>query len=59
MASEEFAIALLREKRVVTYPGSEFGELGEGFLRMTLAAPTARFCEAVNRIQEFVRMRLH
>ena len=55
MTSEAFAIGLLREKHVVIYPGSEFGAVGEGFVRLCLAAPDGQVREAVNRIQEFVR----
>jgi aminotransferase len=55
LTSEQFAVGLLEEGRVLTYPGSEFGPVGEGFLRMTLLAPDARFREAVDRIVKFSR----
>lgn len=55
LASEEFCVRLLREGRVLTYPGSEFGPIGEGFMRMTLLAPDPRFRLAVDRITEFAR----
>jgi aminotransferase len=55
MTSEEFCLGLLNEKQVVTYPGSDFGAVGEGFVRIALLAPDPRFQEAIARIQEFVR----
>jgi aminotransferase len=54
MTSEAFALGLLHEKQVVTYPGSEFGAIGEGFLRLSLLAPDERFREAVSRMMDFV-----
>lgn len=55
LTSVEFCEGLLESQQVVTYPGSEFGEVGEGFVRMSLLAPDDRFQEAVRRIQTFVR----
>lgn len=55
MTSKEFCEGLLADQQVVTYPGSEFGEVGEGFVRMSLLAPNEKFQEAVRRIQSFVR----
>lgn len=55
LSSVEFCTRLLKERQVVTYPGSEFGQVGEGFIRMSLLAPDPKFQEAVGRIQAFVR----
>lgn len=48
-------MGLLEEGRVLTYPGSEFGPVGEGYMRMTLLAPDPRFREAVDCLTGFAR----
>jgi aminotransferase len=55
LSSEDFCMGLLDTERVLTYPGSEFGPIGEGFIRMTLLAPDPRFREAVERFTRFAR----
>lgn len=55
LTSERFCVGLLEEGRVLTYPGSEFGPVGEGYMRMTLLAPDPRFREAIGRIIHFAR----
>ena len=52
--SEEFAIELLTEAKVAVTPGSAFGEMGEGYLRVSYAASEASLLEAVNRIKKYV-----
>ncbi len=52
MTSEEFAKYLISEARVITVPGSAFGPLGEGHLRISYAAPIANIKEALSRIKE-------
>lgn len=52
--SQEFAEELVREAHVVTVPGSAFGEMGEGYLRLVFANSDENLKEAVKRIQEFV-----
>ena len=37
-SSEDFALRLLRERRVAVVPGSAFGANGEGTVRVSLAA---------------------
>jgi aminotransferase len=44
----------LREARVVTVPGSAFGSMGEGFLRLSFANSDENLREAVRRIAEHV-----
>lgn len=51
ISSEELAYRLLDRVGVVTVPGSVFGSSGEGFLRLSLAAPIPRLLEAVERIR--------
>jgi aminotransferase len=55
LSSEAFCVGLLEQERVLTYPGSEFGPVGDGFIRMTMLAPDPRFREAVDRFVRFVR----
>lgn len=52
--SEEFAIELLKETRVVCVPGSAFGDSGEGYIRFTFANSDENLKEAVRRISEYV-----
>ncbi len=53
LSSEEFCERLLKEKKVVTVPGSVFGESGKGFVRCTYATSTEKIADAVARIGEF------
>jgi aminotransferase len=53
--SQEFAEELLREAHVVTVPGSAFGNMGEGFLRLSFANSDENLKEAVRRIAEHVK----
>jgi aspartate/methionine/tyrosine aminotransferase len=55
LSSDAFCVGLLEQERVLTYPGSDFGPIGEGYIRMTLLAPDARFREAVDRFARFAR----
>jgi len=51
--SSHEAFELLAEKaRVVTLPGSFFGEFGEGYLRISYANSYANISKALNRIEE-------
>jgi LL-diaminopimelate aminotransferase len=52
--SEAFALALLERTGVAIAPGSFFGSAGEGYVRFSVTAPTARVREAVTRIRRFV-----
>lgn len=55
--SQEFAEELLREARVITVPGSAFGTMGEGYLRLSFANSDENLREAVRRIAEHVKKR--
>ena len=50
--STSFAEKVLEEAAVVVSPGSTFGPSGEGFFRISLAAPDERIEEAVERMRE-------
>lgn len=52
--SQEFAEELLENAGVVTVPGSAFGEMGEGYLRLVFANSDENLKEAVRRISEYV-----
>ncbi len=50
MTSRELALRLLRERDVAVVPGSAFGRLGEGFLRVSLASSTGAIAEGLARL---------
>lgn len=52
LRSSEFCERLLREARVLIYPGSQFGQAGEGFARASLTVPVERLAEAIDRMAE-------
>ena len=52
-SSEEFALALLEQAGVSVAPGSFFGPAGEGYVRISVTAPTARVQEAMERLRQF------
>ncbi len=52
--SMEAAIQLLAAEKVVTIPGSAFGHLGEGHLRLSFAAPPGEIEEGVKRLGRFL-----
>jgi aminotransferase len=54
MDDEQFAERLLREERVVTVPGSAFGERGRGHVRACYATSLEKIEEACDRIARFV-----
>ena len=51
--SKTFCDRLLEEAHVVCVPGSAFGSVGEGFIRMAYTAKTEDILEAMRRIREF------
>lgn len=54
---EEFARELIREAHVVLLPGSSFGELGRGHLRLSFASSLAKLEEGLKRIQAYLEKR--
>ena len=48
--SEPFALALLEQTGVAIAPGSFFGPAGEGYVRISVTAPTGRVREAMERL---------
>lgn len=55
MSSEQFAEFLAREAKVITVPGSAFGNYGEGYIRLSYAAAYSDLEEALNRIEKAVK----
>jgi LL-diaminopimelate aminotransferase len=49
--SEEFAAEILESTGVCFSPGTFFGEEGEGYVRISLGAPTDRVEEAIRRLK--------
>ncbi len=55
LTSEQFCDQLLASKKVVTVPGSAFGEAGEGHIRCCYATSKEHIEEAMRRVGEFVK----
>jgi LL-diaminopimelate aminotransferase len=53
-SSEAFAVALLEQAGVSVAPGSFFGPSGEGYVRVSVTAPTPRVREAMQRFHHFM-----
>jgi len=58
LSSDEFALQLLKEEKVLVVPGNAFGEQGEGFIRCAYAASMEDLGEALKRMSSFVKRRL-
>ncbi|VVB73914.1 Aromatic-amino-acid aminotransferase 2 [uncultured archaeon] len=54
MNSEQFSLWLLKEAKVVTIPGSEFGQMGEGFLRLSYATDMKSIASAMDRLEKLL-----
>ena len=50
--SEKFVLDLMEKTGVIVTPGSAFGDLGEGYVRMALVYPVPVIEEAVRKIKE-------
>lgn len=50
-SSEEFAVELMEKSGVICVPGTNFGSLGEGYVRMALVLPPEKLREAVESIR--------
>ena len=49
--SEEFCVELMERSGVICVPGSSFGSLGEGYVRMALVLPPEELKKAVGSIR--------
>lgn len=54
--SASFTQLVLDEANVVVSPGSSFGVAGEGFIRLSLSTPDDRLREAIQRIEQSMRV---
>ena len=54
--SMEFARSLIEREHVAVAPGSAFGELGEGYVRLSLASSREELLEGTSRLVRFVRL---
>jgi aspartate/methionine/tyrosine aminotransferase len=52
MTSEELSMYLLEECKVVTVPGTAFGEQGEGYIRLSFATSLEDIKEGIKRIKK-------
>lgn len=53
--SFDFCAELLQTEGVLVFPGTQYGEAGEGFLRISFLAPIDRLEEALDRFGRFYR----
>ena len=53
--SQEFCVKLLREARVSTTPGGDFGPTGEGHLRMSFCVPNEMIDKAFDRMEKYFK----
>src|SRR5918998_7320 len=56
VTSMEFARSLIEREHVAVAPGSAFGELGEGYVRLSLASSREELLEGTSRLVRFVRL---
>lgn len=54
-SSLDIALKLLNEEKVITIPGTAFGQGGEGYLRLSFAASSENIKEGIRRIAHFCR----
>jgi aminotransferase len=55
LSSMEFCQRLLKEKKVAVVPGTAFGNIGEGFIRLSFASSMDNLKEALKKIEEFLK----
>jgi len=58
LSSFDFSMALLERAKVSTVPGSAFGAQGEGYVRLSYANSIENIAEAMDRVEEAVRVGL-
>lgn len=54
LSSEDFCAKLVQEEKVAVVPGTAFGKMGEGFVRISYAASMDTIQEALIRMSHFV-----
>jgi len=58
LSSFDFSMALLDRAKVSTVPGSAFGAQGEGYVRLSYANSIENIAEAMDRVEEAIRVGL-
>lgn len=58
LPSRQFALTLLDEESVAVAPGSAFGRMAEGWVRISLASSETDLTEGLSRLGQFVNRRL-
>ena len=58
LTSFDFCVELLKEKQVQVFPGTQYGQGGEGFLRISFLAPLDELSEALDRLGAFYQARV-
>jgi len=52
-----YAATLQRRRKILTLPGTAFGEIGEGYIRLSLTAGPENYKEAVQRLSKKLSIR--
>ncbi|MCX5706956.1 MAG: aminotransferase class I/II-fold pyridoxal phosphate-dependent enzyme, partial [Candidatus Omnitrophica bacterium] len=55
LTSMEFSQQLLKKEKVAVVPGTAFGSMGEGYIRISYASSMDNLKEALNRIARFLK----
>ncbi|NFG23030.1 aminotransferase class I/II-fold pyridoxal phosphate-dependent enzyme [Clostridium botulinum] len=55
MTSEEFCTRLLNEEKLACVPGDAFGNLGEGYMRISYCYSQEILCQAFDRLEKFIK----
>jgi aminotransferase len=58
LSSFDFCVQLLKKKGVLVFPGTQYGQGGEGFIRISFLASLEHLDEAVSRLGEFYHARV-
>jgi aminotransferase len=57
LSSMDFSTKLLKQQEVAVVPGTAFGSIGEGFIRISYATEMEKLQEALKRIERFLKHR--
>jgi aminotransferase len=53
LSSFDFCVRLVKEAHVLVFPGTQYGDGGEGFVRISFLAPLDQLAEALERFERF------
>lgn len=56
MSSNDFVMHLLEKAKVITVPGTAFGEYGEGYVRISYATSREKIAEAMSRMRKALQV---